>query len=142
MFGEGAISSSESHTAGGSSPHPSPDPDRAGAFFSFRELWPGEGSLLVVRSLFRPQEMEVVRESLADIACEGGGAHCSIIMQSRTEAGEACDTGALPLSGVLILSGVLALFDVLDRFDALPRSTFGDCPHPDLADRSVLFLRT
>ena len=128
MFGEGAISSLESPATAGSSPHPSPDPDRTvpEAFFSFQELWPGEGSLLVVRSLFRPHETEAVRGSLADIACEGGDAHCSTIMQSRTGAGETCDTGAFPLSGVfvrsgvLILSGVLALSGVMDRSDALP----------------------
>ena len=115
MFGEGAISFSESHAAAGSSPDPSPDPDRAipEAFFSFRELWPGEGSVLVGRSLFRPQETEAVQGSLADIACEGGGAHCSTIMQSRTGAGEACDTGVFPLSGVFVRSGVLIRSGVL-----------------------------
>ena len=128
MFGEGAISSSESPAAGGSSPDPSPDPDRAvpKAFFSFWELWTGEGSLPVVRSLFRPQETEVVRGSLADIMCEGGGAHCSTSIQSKAGAGETCDIGALPRSrvfvryGVLILSGVLALSGVLDRSNVLP----------------------
>ena len=147
MFGEGTISSLESPNAAGSSPDPSPDPNRIvpEAFFSFRELWPGEGSLPVVRSLFRPHETEAVQGSLADIACEGGDAHYSTIMQSMTGAGETCDTGALPRSGVfvrsgvLILSGVVALPGVQDRSDALHRSGCGDCPRPDLADRSVLF---
>ena len=86
MFGKGAISSSESPAAAGSSPDLSPDPDRTvpEAFFSFQELWPGEGSLPVVCSLFRPHETEAVRGSLANIACEGRGANCSTIMQSRT----------------------------------------------------------
>ena len=116
MFGEGAISSSELPAADGSSPGPSRDPERdvPEAFFSFRELWTGEGSLPVVRSLFRPHETEVVRGSLADIACEGGGAQCSIITQSGAGAGEACDIGALPRSGVLIIAGVLALSGVLE----------------------------
>ena len=97
---------------------------------------------------FRPQETEVVQGSLADIACKGGGAHYSIIIQSRAGVGETCDIGALPQSevfvqsGVLILSGVLALSGVLDRSDVLSRSGFGDCPRPDLADRAVLFCRT
>ena len=128
MLGEGVTSSSESRAAAGSSRDPSPDPDRAApeAFFSFRDLWPGEGSLPVARSLARPQEMEVVRGSLVDISCEGGGAHGSTIMQSRAGASETCDTSALPLSGVFvrsgvfIRSGVLALSGVRDRPDALP----------------------
>ena len=140
MFGEGAISSSKSPAAARSSSNPSPDPDRVvpEAFFSFRELWPGEGSLPVGRSLFRSHETEAVRGSLADIACEGGSAHCSTIMQSRTGAGETCDTGVFPLSGVfvrsdvLIISGVLALSGILEYSDALPRSRFGDCPRPCL----------
>ena len=127
MFGAGAISSSKSPAASGSSPDPSPDPDRVvpEAFFSFRELWLGEGSFPVGRSLFRPQEMEAVRGSLADIACEGGGAHGSTIMQSRAGTGDTCATSALPLSGVLarsgvlLLSGVLVLSGVRDRHDAL-----------------------
>ena len=128
MFGEGAIFSSKSFAAAGSSPDPSPDPDCTipETFFSFRELWPSEGSLPVGRSLFRPHETKAVRGSFADIACEGGGAHCSTIMQSRTGAGKTCDTGAFSLSKVFIqsglfnLSGVLALSDVLERSDALP----------------------
>ena len=150
MFGETAISSSESLAAAGSSLNLSPDPDCAvpQAFFSFRDLWPGEGSLPVGRSLFRPHETKAVRGSLANIACEGGGAHCSTIMQSRTGAREIYDTKAFPLSevfvrsGVLILSGVLALFGVLERSDALPRFGFGDCPRPDRTDYFVLFFRT
>ena len=76
MFREGAISSLELLVADRSSPAPSPDLDRtvSAAFFSFRKLWTCEGSLLVVCSLFRPHETEVVRGSLADIACEDGGA--------------------------------------------------------------------
>ena len=128
MFGEGEISSSKSPATSGSSPDPSPDPDRAvpETFFSFRELWPGEGSLPVGRSLFRPQETEAIQGSLADIACEGGGAHGSTIMQSRAGTGDTCATSALPLSGVLARSGVLLLFGVLifsgvrDHPDALP----------------------
>ena len=150
MFGEGAISSSELFAAGGSSFDLSPDPDRVvpEAFFSFRELWTGEGSLPLVGSMFLPHEREVVRGSIADIACEGGGVHSSTIIQSKAGAGETCDTSALPLSGVfvrsgiLILSGVLALSGVLDCSNVLPRSGFGECPHPDLADRSVFFRRT
>ena len=96
----------------------------------------------MVRSLFRPQETEVVRGSLVDIACEDGGAHCSIIIQSRAGANETCDIGALPQSGDFIFSEVLALSGVLDRSDVLPRSGFGDYPRLDLVDRSVFFLRT
>ena len=104
MFGEGAISSSKTPTAGGSSPNPSPDPDRTvlEVFFSFRELWTGEGSLLMIRSLFQPHETEVVRGSLAGIACEGGGAHYSTIIQSRAGAGKTSDTGALLRSEVFV----------------------------------------
>ena len=150
MFGEGAISSLESPAAAESSPDLSPNPDRTvpEAFFSFRELWPGEGSLPVVCSLFRPHETEAVRGSLADIAYEGGGANYSTIKQSRTGAGKTCDTDSFPLSGVfvrssvLILFGVLAFSSVLDHYDALPQSGFGDCPRPDLVDCSVLFLHT
>ena len=47
----------------------------------------------------------------------------------------------LPWSGVLLLSGVMALSGVLDRSGVLPLSGFGNWPHPDLADRSVLFMR-
>ena len=39
-------------------------------------------------SRFLPHEIEVVRGSLVDIACEGGGAHGSNIMQSGAWVGE------------------------------------------------------
>ena len=69
MFGKGAISSLESPAGDGSSPTPSFDPDRAlpEVFFSFWELSTGEGSLPVVRSVFRPQETKVIRGSLVDL---------------------------------------------------------------------------
>ena len=69
-------------------------------------------------------------------------------MQSGARAAEACDIHALPRpgvfvqSGVLILSRVLALPGVLDRSDVLPQSGCGDCPRPDLADRSVFSYQT
>jgi hypothetical protein len=48
--------------------------------------------------------------------------------------------GALPRSGVLVRSGVLAFSGVLERVDVLTPP--GDWPRPDMADRSVLILRT
>lgn len=86
MFGEGATSSSDSSTADGSDPNPSLDLDRAAshAFFFFLELWPGEGSLPVVRSLFRPQETVATMGSLTDYSCEGGAVHGSTTMHSGT----------------------------------------------------------
>jgi hypothetical protein len=49
-------------------------------------------------------------------------------------------SGVFARSGVLVRSGVLALFGVLERVDV--RTPPGNWPRPDLADRSVLFLRT
>ena len=149
MFGEGAISSSESSAADGFSLDPSPDLERPvpNNFFFFRELWTGEGSLPVVRSLFRPQETDVVRGSQIDCTCEEGAAHCSTIIQSGAGVGGVWTrrifpwSGVLVRSGVLLCSGVLALSGVLDWFDVLPLSGFGDWPRPDQADHFVLFLR-
>ena len=86
MFGEGATFFLNSFAADGSTPDPSPDSDRAAlsAFFFFRELWNGERSLPVVRSLFRPQKIVAARGSLTDYTCESGVVHCSTTMQSGT----------------------------------------------------------
>jgi hypothetical protein len=88
-FGEGAISSSVS--AEESSPDPSPDPERRAAtpFFFLRVLRRGEWSLSATSSRFRPAETEVVLRSLAGVAAEGGGTHCSSTMQSGPVVGEA-----------------------------------------------------
>ena len=80
MFGERAISSSESPAPAGSGV-----PETV---CSFRTLWIGEGSLPMCYSGFLPHETEVVRESLVDAAREGGGAYRSSILQSGTYVGE------------------------------------------------------
>jgi hypothetical protein len=88
-FGEGASSSSVS--AEESSPDPSPDPERraASTFFFLRVLRRGEWSLSATSSRFWPVELEVVLRSLAVVAVEGRGTHCSSTMQSGPVAGEA-----------------------------------------------------
>ena len=130
MFDDGVISSLSSSAADGPFHDPSPDPERATAnTLRLRELCPGEWSLYAVRSLFWPQEAEVARRSLTDITCEGGGAHCSTIMQLGAGACGAWAIRVLPrsgvfiCSGVLILSGVMALSGVLDHSN-ISRSKF------------------
>jgi hypothetical protein len=91
MFGEGVISSSDSYAVDVPSHDPSPDPERltANTFFFLRELCRGEWSLSATLSLFRPQEAKAARRSLAVVAWEVGGTHCSSIMQSGAGACEA-----------------------------------------------------
>ena len=60
MFGEEAISSSESLAPSGSDV---PEHEVPETVFSFRTLWIGEGSLPVSGFGFRPPEIEVVRGS-------------------------------------------------------------------------------
>lgn len=74
MFGEGAISSSESPAPSGSGV---PERGVPEIVFSFLTLWIGERSLLVSCSGFRQPETEAVRGSLVDAALEGGGAYGS-----------------------------------------------------------------
>ena len=131
------------------------DPERAAAnIFFLRALCKGEWSLSTVRSLFRPQEMEVVRCSLSVTSRDGGDTHCSTTIQFGAGAGETWDIGALPRSRVFVWTGVLALSEVmafsgvrvcsrvLDRSDVLTLSGIGDWARPELADISVLFLWT
>jgi hypothetical protein len=91
MFGEGVISSSDSSATDMPSHDRSPDPERVAAntFFFLRELCRGEWSLSATLSLFRPQEAEATRRSLAAVVWEGGRTHCSSIMQSGAGACEA-----------------------------------------------------
>ena len=136
MFGEGAISSSES-----------PAPSARGVpetVLPFRTLRIGEGLLPVRCSGFCPPKIEVVRGSLLTAVLEGGGGNVFTIWKSGGDDGEAWVIGVLPLfgvasrSGVRCLIGVRALFGVRDRYEV--RGT-GDWPRPDLTD-PVLFLLT
>jgi hypothetical protein len=70
MFGEGVISSSDSSAVDMPSHDLSPDPERlaANTFFFLRELCRGEWSLSATISLFRPQDTEATRRSLAVVA--------------------------------------------------------------------------
>jgi hypothetical protein len=88
IFGEGAISSSDS--AGDLPSHDSsPDLERfATSTYFLRELYRGKWSLSATLFMFRLQEAEAVRHSLAIVAWEGGSIHCSSIMQSGAGAGE------------------------------------------------------
>ena len=90
IFGEGVISSSDS-AADVPSHDSSPNSERLAAniFFFVRELCRGEWSLSATFSLFWPQEAEATGRSLAVVTWEGGGTHCSSIMQSGAGASEA-----------------------------------------------------
>ena len=68
-------------------------------------------------------------------------------MQSGVGGCETCTARALPRSGVFARSGVLALSrvlafsGVLELSNVLALSAIGDWTRPNLAERSVLFLR-
>ena len=70
MFGDGVTSSSESSATDAPSHDPSPYPERTAAntFFFLRKLCQGEWSFLAMRTLFRAEEAESARRSLADIS--------------------------------------------------------------------------
>jgi len=89
IFGEGVISSSDS-AADVPSHDPFHDPERlaANTFIFLRELCRGEWSFSATFSLFRPQKAKAARHSLAVVAWEGGGTHCSSITQSGASVGE------------------------------------------------------
>jgi hypothetical protein len=85
MFCDGVISSLESFVVDVPSHDPYPDLKclAANTFF-LREL-----CLSAILSLFRPQEVEATRRSLAVVAWEGGGTHYSSIIQSGAWTSEA-----------------------------------------------------
>jgi hypothetical protein len=133
MLGDRVTSSSISSTVEGPSHDPSSEPEcSANSTFCFflRMLWLGKWSFSAVLSLFRPHEVWVIHLSRAVRVWEGGCPHCSTIMQSGAGGCKACATWPFPRSGVLVRSGVFAF------------SYTGDWVLLDLADRSVLFLRT
>ena len=136
MFGEGAISSSES-----------PAPSACGVpetVLPFRMLRIGERSLPMRCSRFCPPEIEVICGSLLKATLEGGRGNVFTIWQSVGDNGEAWVVWVLPLfgvasrSGVQCLIGVRALSGVWDQSEV--RGTW-DWPRPDLTN-PVLFLLT
>jgi hypothetical protein len=135
MFGEGAISSSESHVSSARGVREPGVPETA----LLRILRIGAGSLPACCSGCCPPE--AVRGSLAEAVLEGGVGSGSSIWQSGGNDGEAWCAWDLPLSGVASRSGVWrligvrALSGVRDRSEVLGA---GDWPRPVLTD-PVLF---
>lgn len=135
MFSDGVTSSSDSSKADAPSHDLSPDPKcvAANTFFFCESSARANWSLSAIISLCWLQEAEATQCSLTDITCEGGGTHCSTIMQYVVGACEAWAIGALPRfegfthSDVLVFYGILAFSGVLDCSGVLVRPEDGPC---------------
>jgi hypothetical protein len=135
MFGEGAISSSESPVSSASGVREPGVPETV----LFRIPGLGAGEFPASCSECRPPEE--IRGSRAEVVLEGGVGSGSGIGWSAGNVGVVKSAWVLPLSwvaprsGVWCRIGVRALSGVLDRSEVLGA---GDCPRPDLAD-PILF---
>ena len=135
MFGEGAISSSESPTP---SARGVPKPGVPKTILPFRTLWIGERLLPMCCPGLYPPAIEAVRGFLVEATLVGVGGNGSTIWQSKGDDDKAWVIGALPLSGVASQSKVECLTEVRVWSEVLPGTR--DCPCPDLTDTAFFRL--